>query len=443
MAAIDDTIEAVVTALTSKFEKLSNKSGVITDTTQTGDDVKYPTLAAVRTWVNSKLSGKQDTLVGSGTGQNIKTINNESLLGTGNISITVEGGDYSSLNNKPKINNVELDGNKSLSDIGIQGTISDLDDIRDGAELGSTALQSGDNVSELENDAGYLTEHQSLSNYYTKTQVDTSLGGKVDKVTGKGLSTVDFTDTNYVHTDNNFTTALKNQITTNASDIDSLESDVGSLETDVSSLETDVEGVKSKIPSEATSTNKLADKNFVNSSIATATATFRGTFESVAALEAYSGEKDNNDYAFVKVYDTTETSVVKAYKRYKYNETAWVFEYELNNSSFTAEQWATINSGLTSTSLNNYNTKSEITSLLNGKVDKVTGKGLSTVDFTDTNYVHTDNNYTTAEKNKLAGVAYNANNYDDTEVRGLISAKADEEDIQAYFEALADAINDL
>lgn len=27
-------------------------------------------------------------------------------------------------------------------------------------------------VSELENDAGYLTEHQSLTNYYTKTEVD-------------------------------------------------------------------------------------------------------------------------------------------------------------------------------------------------------------------------------------------------------------------------------
>ena len=29
----------------------------------------------------------------------------------------------------------------------------------------------------------------------------------------------------------------------------------------------------------------------------------------------------------------------------------WLFEYDLNNSSFTAEQWATINSGLTSTSV--------------------------------------------------------------------------------------------
>lgn len=32
-----------------------------------------------------------------------------------------------------------------------------------------------------------------LSNYYTKTETDTLLGGKVDKVTGKGLSTEDYT----------------------------------------------------------------------------------------------------------------------------------------------------------------------------------------------------------------------------------------------------------
>ena len=40
--------------------------------------------------LESALAGKQDTLVGSGTGQNIKTINYESILGPGNI--TIEGG---------------------------------------------------------------------------------------------------------------------------------------------------------------------------------------------------------------------------------------------------------------------------------------------------------------------------------------------------------------
>ena len=50
-----------------------------------------------------------------------------------------------------------------------------------------------------------------------------------------------------------------------------------------------------------------------------------------------------------------------------------------------------------------------ITNALEGKVNTVDGKGLSTED------------YTTTEKNKLAGLS----NYDDTEVRGLIATKAD------------------
>jgi len=65
------------------------------------------------------MSTKQDTLV---SGTNIKTINNENILGSGNINI--EGGsgtsDYTQLSNKPKINNVELSGNKASSALGLQ-----------------------------------------------------------------------------------------------------------------------------------------------------------------------------------------------------------------------------------------------------------------------------------------------------------------------------------
>ena len=56
-------------------------------------------------------------------GENIKTINNESILGSGNIEIGGGSGgtsNYNALTNKPKINNVELKGNKSLNDLGIQ-----------------------------------------------------------------------------------------------------------------------------------------------------------------------------------------------------------------------------------------------------------------------------------------------------------------------------------
>lgn len=91
--------------------------------------------------------------------------------------------------------------------------------------------------------------------------------------------------------------------------------------------------------------------DFVNSSIATNTATFRGTYNSFEDLKIYDGPKDYNDYAFVIEKDSAGNTV---YNRYKYDGTTWLFEYSLNNSSFTQEQWAAINSGITSsTTINN------------------------------------------------------------------------------------------
>ena len=121
----------------------------------------------------------------------------------------------------------------------------------------------------------------------------------------------------------------------------------GATSTNIGQIATNASGISAindLIPSQATSSNQLADKNFVNSSIATNTANFIGTFTSVADLEAYSGTLTNNDYAFV---ETTDTAGNTLYDRYKWNGTEWLFEYELNNSSFTSDQWGAINSGIT------------------------------------------------------------------------------------------------
>lgn len=117
------------------------------------------------------------------------------------------------------------------------------------------------------------------------------------------------------------------------------------------------------IPSQASSSNQLADKAFVNSSIATATATFRGTYNLVTdlglttsathaqiatALGNEVSTADNNDYTFVQVpADDSTPTVIARVERYKFDGTDWSYEYELNNSGFTAAQWAAINSGIT------------------------------------------------------------------------------------------------
>lgn len=136
---------------------------------------------------------------------------------------------------------------------------------------------------------------------------------------------------------------------------------------DFLTLSNEITSINDKIPTEATSTNQLADKDFVNSSIATATASFRGTVNSKEELKKLIG--DLNDYAYIEVKDET-TGLTLRYDRYKYTSTVstetgnWAFEYSLNNSSFTAEQWAAINSTITKDLVGQISTnKSDIVSL--------------------------------------------------------------------------------
>ena len=108
----------------------------------------------------------------------------------------------------------------------------------------------------------------------------------------------------------------------------------------------DITEIIDYLPNDVSKENKLTTENFVNSSIATNTAYFRGTFDSVEDLEAYEGEKTDNDYAFVRTVD--EFGAI-SFNRYKYNSQSesWEYEYTLNNSSFTSAQWEAINSGIT------------------------------------------------------------------------------------------------
>lgn len=122
--------------------------------------------------------------------------------------------------------------------------------------------------------------------------------------------------------------------------------------------------VSDLVPAQASSSNQLADKDFVNSSITTATATYRGSYNLVSdlsltisashgqietALNTAATGADNNDYCFVQIptADATPTEIASV-ERYKHNGTTWSYEYAINNSGFTAAQWAAVNSGITS-----------------------------------------------------------------------------------------------
>ena len=174
------------------------------------------------------------------------------------------------------------------------------------------------NLTERLNNEAQAREDADIAEANKRLEEDTKLNNRVDK------ETTDRT---------NADSALSNRITTNLNSINT---------------------INSKIPSQASSTNQLADKEFVNSSIANDAATFQGTFETVNDLPTTNVKK--NDYAFI-VSVTSEGN--PEYKRYKYNGTQWIEEFTLNNSSFTANQWAAINSGITDTWINDTNEKLE------------------------------------------------------------------------------------
>lgn len=169
-----------------------------------------------------------------------------------------------------------------------------------------------------------------------------------------------------------------------------------------SDIRGDISGIEDKIPSQATSTNQLADKDFVNSSINSVTAYYitkdaAGTqFDTKHELDTttvfYSGGEvripTRNDYCIVAEDETAGN----ASTRYIYQNGQWEFQYIINETAFTAAQLAAINSGITSTGV----TK------LNGIEDGAQKNDPNTV--VDADYVHTDNNYTTTEKTKLSNI---------------------------------------
>ena len=113
------------------------------------------------------------------------------------------------------------------------------------------------------------------------------------------------------------------------------------IETINNKLENKMETIERIIPEQASKENQLADKDFVNSSIATNTATFQGTFNSLEELQKVTA--DINDYANVITIENDNTF----YNRYTHDGKNWIFNFKINTTTFTAEQWKAINSGIT------------------------------------------------------------------------------------------------
>ena len=87
------------------------------------------------------------------------------------LSTVATSGDYDDLTNKPTIPAAQVNADWNASS-GV-----------------AQILNKPTNVSAFTNDAGYLTQHQSLSNYYTKSETDAELADKQDVLTaGTGIT---------------------------------------------------------------------------------------------------------------------------------------------------------------------------------------------------------------------------------------------------------------
>lgn len=198
--------------------------------------------------------------------------------------------------------------------------------------------------------------------------------------------------------------SFETQVSDTYATIAALNTEKGAREAADSGLDTRVGAIEGKIPTQASTSNQLADKAFVNSSITSISAEYitsnanGDAFASKSALTTgpYYNQGavialSKNDYALV-LSDETQGG---ASTRYVYDGTQWDFQYKVNDTPFTSVQVAAINSGITETLVSQISTNTgnissvtsrvataegnittlqqSVTSLTNNKTDKFVG----------------------------------------------------------------------
>lgn len=245
--------------------------------------------------------------------------------------------------------------------------------------------------------------------YLTQTQFNTLVNGGSITYQGEVLTydeaavyCVEEDLYNKAQIDSTFQPKTSNSLTTTSKTV------VGAINENKGNID-DIEAL---IPAQATSSNQLGDKDFINSSIATNTAYYISNngqpFNSVAELEAYTGTVTNNDYAFVTGVDEQGNTYYDRYKATVIGSTiTWAKEFRLNNSSFTAVQWSAITSGITSALVSSYNSHIANTSNPHGVTYQQLGGTKPTYTYTEvgaepSGAVSTHNSDTTAHSSMLS-----------------------------------------
>ena len=283
--------------------------------------------AASKKYIDDGLSNKQAVLV---SGTNIKTVNNQSLLGSGNIDIQTGSSlpDMTDQSGKYLTTDGTSASWKALATVANSGSYTDLTD--------KPTIPAAQQQVDWNASSGIT----SILNKPTLSAVATS---------------GDYTDLNNKPTINDLTTTTQQ---------DALNS--GATTTNITQIATnqaDISTINGKIPSAASTSNQLADKAFVNSSVSNMAANYvtsdaqGDNFATKAALLAgpyyYKGQSytlTNNDYALVESDETKENATT----RYMYDGAQWAFQYIVNNTPLTQAQLDAINSTITSSLVTSY-----------------------------------------------------------------------------------------
>ena len=119
-----------------------------------------------------------------------------------------------------------------------------------------------------------------------------------------------------------------------------------------SGLDTRISGIEGKIPNQASASNQLADKDFVNSSINSSAAFYRGSFNTKADLDAWQTANpsiaSNNDYAYVQADETHSNEAWRyIFVKEGAEQGQWQAQFRVNEAPLTSEQVAALNSGAT------------------------------------------------------------------------------------------------
>lgn len=289
-------------------------------------------------------------------------------------------------------------GANAFTSTSIPTQASDIGAMPDSTKYGASLSVSGTSVSLKDQDGTVLN---------TITTQDTTYSNLTAASGGTDVSLV---TTGEKYTWNNKQSALSSS-QMEAVNSGATTTNIGQIATNTSAIST----INGKIPSDATSSNQLADKAFVNSSINALAAYYITSnaggdpFATKAALTGattfYSGGSaripTTNDYCIVLADESKQSSTgVDPTTRYTYQggtypNGQWEYQYTINDTPLTSAQLNAINSGITSSLVTQIGTnQSDISSLSSNKQDKIDSSHKLSADLVDD--TSTTNKFVTA-----------------------------------------------